>query len=432
MGRQLPEHVSMKRPLNLLFATDATFRRGSDGEVLTDCALWAPVWRRYLSAFDQMMVVGREQPPNRAPSLATVADAPGVDFALLPNVNGLAQTRNRPRVHRELSALVQQADAVVAVLPTEMGLQASSLARKMGKPLLVEVVGSGYEAFSMHGSLLATCYAPVMHLRMARAVRTADVALYVTQSWLQSQYPSPNRPLEWLDNEVTPAATPEPGYIQAGVPDVIVSMPDEGVIGRRGIRNAELAQGRPPVFGTVASLTPRFKGIQFALAALSRLAAEGAQFQYRVLGPGDPRPWQAIIAQLGLTNFCFLDGAVDPGQPVLDWLDGIDVHVQPSLTESLSRSTIEALSRGVACTASSAGGLPEYLPPDWLHRPGDAAELGAHLRQLIESPSRVVDLSEDSLRRVRRFDPRLIDGRRQFLYRHLARLCEGPMKEARL
>lgn len=416
-GQNVP--AQFERPRKLLFATDATFFRGEDGEVLTECALWAPIWERYLSAFDTLLVAGREQPAGRAPSVRTLAEADRVTFALLPNVNGLRESLNRPRVHRTMRALVAQADAVVAALPSELGLLASTYAARAGKPVLVEVLGSGYEAFALHGSLLARVYAPLIHNRTRRAVARAEVALYVTQEWLQAQYPSPNARVPWAETDFVP---PPGGRIQAGVADALVQSPNKAVEAARARRIDELRQGRLIVFGTVASLGPRFKGLDVALAAFSKLRREGCQFEYRILGPGDRRPWQRLIDELGLSSCCFLDGACDPGQEVLDWLDGIDVHVQPSLTESLSRGTIEAMSRGVACLASRAGGLPEYLPPQILHPAGDADCLAHHMKAWIAAPDKVAAMGREMMDLVKRFDHELLKPRRESMYRHLASL----------
>jgi glycosyltransferase involved in cell wall biosynthesis len=179
------------------------------------------------------------------------------------------------------------------------------------------------------------------------------------------------------------------------------------------------------VFGTIASLGPLYKGLQFALPAFADLARDGLKFEYRILGPGDPEPWLRMIRALGLESCCHLDGVREPGAPVLEWLDGIDVHIQPSLTESLSRSTIEAMSRGVACLASSAGGLPEYLPPEQLHRPGDVSDLTAHIRGVLANSDALARLSAISFERVERFDRATIKARRQYLSQQLGALAQS-------
>ncbi len=408
----------------LLFATDTMFHRARDGTVLTDGVLRAQVWGPYLDAFDSLLVAARERPPSRPATVSAPANADRVSFTLLQNFNGPLQIARRFAAARTISNLVQQVDAVAVRLPTEVGLLAAAVARRAGKPVLVEVVGSAAEAFRLHGSPVARLYAPVIHWRTKRAVRAADIALYVTQRWLQSQYPSGNRPIDWEARPQDDRLLQTGLRAQAGVPDVFISQPEAATRAGRSRRLQELEKGRVPVFGTVATLGPRFKGIQFSLAAFAQIARDGAApFEYRILGPGDPRPWLQMIRDLGLEGCCHIDGVRQPGQPVLEWLDGIDVHIQPSLTESLSRSTIEAMSRGVACLASSAGGLPEYLRPEQLHPPGDVGALARQISALLKNPDAIAGLSALGFEGVERFDCDLIWSRRRHLYRRLAEMA---------
>jgi hypothetical protein len=58
-------------------------------------------------------------------------------------------------------------------------------------------------------------------------------------------------------------------------------------------------------------------------------------FEFRVIGAGDPRPWTVLAERLsldGLVRFC---GTLPTGRPVFEWLDEIDVYLQPSLQEGL-------------------------------------------------------------------------------------------------
>ena len=407
--------------LRLLFATDTMFHGGDDGSVLTDGALLGPVWQQYLEIFDELIVVGRKRPRSRPAMVSATADADRVGFVLLRNFNGVFELVRRFEAVRSMAELVARSDAVVARLPTEIGLLACAAARRAGKPILVEVVGSAAEAFRFRGSRLARMYAPIIHRRMQRAVRHADIALYVTQRWLQSQYPSPNPAVAW--EGLCDVGASETLRGQAGIADAIVTEPTDELRSSRRRRLRQLEEGRPPVFGTIASLGPLYKGIQFALPAFAELARSGRRFEYRILGPGDPAPWLKMIGDLGLESCCHLDGVRQPGAPILEWLDEIDVHLAPSLTESLSRSTVEAMSRGVACLASSAGGLPEYLSPEQLHRPGDVAHLTAHIRALLDNPASIARLSDFSLERVERFNRGTIEGRRRYLYQRLADMC---------
>lgn len=395
----------------LLFVHDNMFFRTPDGKVWTSAAMAAPFWANY-RLFDRLVVAGRDGGLIDDTTGLARADAPGVSFALLPNVNGPLKTLNRVPAGRAMARLVGAAHAVIARLPSELGLMACAAAEGRSKPLLVEVVGSALQAFRAHGSPVARMYAPLVDWRMRRAVARAPLVIYVTQHWLQEDYPSANPALG-----AAPGGAPR---LQAGIPDAVIRLPTPAVRAARKDRLRELDEGRPPVFGTIGTLATRYKGLQVAIPAFAKLHAEGRKFTYRILGPGDPRPWQEMIDRHGVSDVVIIDPPRTPGAEVLEWLDAIDVHVQPSLTESLGRGTVEAMSRGAACIGSSAGGLPEYLDPDFLHPPGDVDALAAHLRILLDRPELIARLSERSFATLGRFAPATIAPLRAAMLQALA------------
>jgi glycosyltransferase involved in cell wall biosynthesis len=95
---------------------------------------------------------------------------------------------------------------------------------------------------------------------------------------------------------------------------------------------------------------------------------------FRVLGDGDSARWQQLAAKLGIGGIVSFEGVLPSGSAVHEWLDSIDIYVQPSFQEGLPRATIEAMSRGCPTLGSTAGGIPELLDQECLHRPGQAAE----------------------------------------------------------
>ena len=55
-----------------------------------------------------------------------------------------------------------------------------------------------------------------------------------------------------------------------------------------------------------------------------------------------------------------------PHSKVFEWLETIDLYVQPSLTEGLPRALIEAMSRGVPALGSRVAGIPELINSEML------------------------------------------------------------------
>lgn len=385
----------------LLFVHDHRFARGEEGAVFTSTgALPASAWSRYLACFETVRVVAREAGVSTEVGKLARSDRDGVTFRLVPNLSGLrARYSNSAAIRRVLAEELRRADAVVVRLPSELGLAAAAMARTLGKPLVVEVVGCAWDGFWHYGSPVASVYAPLAYVRMRYAVSRAPFALYVTRQWLQDRYPCSGRTVS--------------------VSNVEIASPADAVRQARRCRLVAISGGALPILGTIGSLATKYKGIQTAISALARLRAEGLTLEYRVLGAGDPAPWRALAARAGVGDLVRFDGVLPAGEPVRRWLDDVDIYLQPSFQEGLPRATIEAMSRGCACIGSTAGGLPELLPPNRLHRPGHVAGLGAAVAVLTRDPAALAVASEDGFARAREFAPEALHERRVAFYRAL-------------
>lgn len=391
--------------MRLLFAHDHRFFHGPTGEVLTAGTFPASVWERFLGHFDELHVIGRDGGHVGEGARMARADCDRVTFEFLPSLASPRQLMFRsPDVDDRMRSAVVSADAVVARLPSEIGLLAVKHARKLGKPFAVEVVGCAWDSYRTIGVRGARFYAPLAYLRARRAIASAPLALYVTSAWLQRRYP----------------ATGGTGIAS----NVALEPMDEAGSARREGRLAELAAGRLPVLGTIGTLRVKYKGIQTAFQALARLRSSGIDIHYRILGPGEPEPWRRLASKLGISDLVHFDGTRRAGRDVCDWLDEVDVYLQPSFTEGLPRGMIEAMSRGAACIGSTCGGIPELLPPTRLHKPGDVTALTALVREMATDPSAVAKASTIDRKTSRQFDAETLRKRRSDFYANLRRLVE--------
>jgi glycosyltransferase involved in cell wall biosynthesis len=380
----------------LLFVYDHRFYRGPAGEVCTSGSLPAHVWSRYLDHFDSIEVLSRDGGPAPNSDLADSSHT-GVTFNLIEGLTTFRQQIFRPRnLDARIRSSVACSSAALIRLPSELGFLAAAECRRIGKPYAIEVVGCAWDGMFNHGSLLGRLYAPLFYLRTRRAVRHAPLALYVTSKWLQSRYPTDGISYAASDVEIAPLTEPEASGRQE--------------------RLQLIAKGRLPRLGTVASLRIRSKGIHIAIAAIGALRREGLDLTYRVLGPGDPEPWRRLAARHGVDDLVSFDGVRAAGEGVRAWLDKIDIHLQPSFQEGLPRATIEAMSRGVACVGSTCGGIPELIPAERTHRPGDARTLAAIIRSLATDPSVLAAAAATDLQTAQSYLPQNLRRRRSEFY----------------
>lgn len=375
--------------MRLLFVHDHYFAC-LNGVVYSDTFPYV-VWQRYLRHFEEITVLGRCASEEAVLGRQQVSSGPGVSFHFGENIStAVALLTTRPREKRRVEALVADHGAVIARLPSEYGLMAAEIARRMRKPYLLEVVGCGWDALWHYGGLRARAYAPLLALRMKRAVWSANFVSYVSQRFLQRRYP------------VRPHGT------AAAISNVEVGRFEEAVLARR-LERIRQSRGRVRL-GLIGSLKTRYKGVQTAIEALGRIRSLG--FELHVLGRGDPGPYQRMAEAVGVADSVFFEGTLPSGDPVLRWLDDIDVYLQPSLTEGVPRALIEAMSRGCICFASRVGGIPELLDDDCTFPPADADAI-AELLERRSSDSAWCELQAlRNFQEAKKYTKEVLDARR--------------------
>ena len=379
----------------LLFAHDTRFVRAADGRVYSRRGGFP--WDRYLDAVDHIVVVARMDEAEADEDLTRLepVDHPQVEFRAVPSLSGpVAALAARGEATRRVAAALDDVDVVIARLPSEIGMLAGRLAGARGLPWMAEVVTCAWDAMWNYGNWQGRAYAPLFALRTRRTVRRAPFVLYVTKEFLQRRYPTAGVAVACSDVEVAP---PEP--------DVLAQ------------RLAAIdADRRPFVVGTVAALLP-FKGFDTAFAALARARPRLGDVELRILGAGDPTPWQRLAEDNGVADIVRFAGTLPAGEPVLRWLDAVDLYIQPSRQEGLPRAMVEAMARGCPAVGSTAGGIPELLDADCLHKPGDAGHLAALMESAVDTAWRRKQAERNVEVAARYAAPVLDAERRQFLRR---------------
>lgn len=269
-------------------------------------------------------------------------------------------------------------------------------AATLRKPLFVYVGGCMKEILFSYRSPFKRLMG-ILLFRMARwVIWRADYVHYVTETVLQEKYPTAG-----LSIGATYAA------IQTALPPEAMEA--------RSRRIGSLP--RPITLGMIGYLN-RVKGVDTAIQALSTLED---QYRLRILGGGN-RAWlQKIADRYGVGDRVWFDGTLPPGAPVDEWLDQIDIYLQPSRSEGLPRATIEAMSRGCPVVASSAGGLRELVERPYRHDPGHWHQLGDRVRRLVSHPDEWVAQSRRNQSFVRKYSRDRMDAIIDRFYQRIQR-----------
>ena len=354
--------------MKALFVHSVRFVRTPDGRVFSEGQFSYDGWDRYLKYFDELMVIGRMSERTKAPEKWNLSSGPRVTLIGTPDDHGkplmqLQEGEARAVIKRAMA----DCDAVI-VRQSKLGWLAAQEAERTRKPWAIEVVCNAWDSYWNYG-LIGKLYAPVAEWKSRRWINRAGFAKYVTREYLQQRYPCKGFSVGVSDVQIN---------VSQSSPEVYL----ENKIARWNTEGQKVL-----IIGLIGALFNRYKGLHVALGALRRLKEQGIQVHLRVLGNGNVKninAYRKMAKQLGVADCLYLDGSLPSGDPVLQWLDALDIYIQPSLTEGLPRGLIEAMSRGLPALGSTCGGIPELLPAECLHRPGDDKTLARHLARMVQ------------------------------------------------
>lgn len=381
------------------FFHDHVFGRDAAGVHYSNGSLPYAVLARYVAQFGRLVVVGRLR--DAGPATPSVADGEGVEMACMrqPDRRLLLAGVGAPRRH--VRDVLSAVDCAIIRLPSAIGAIACREAMRVGVPWMVEVVGCSWDALWYHGSLAGKALAPRSYLLNRRLIAKASHAIYVTQRFLQRRYPCPGETI--------------------GCSDVTVDRPRAEVLARRLSRVGAGGAHRTVTLGLVGSSDVDYKGQDTALQALAVLARSGLDVRLRCLGGGDPARWRRRARDLGVADRVEFDGTLPHGRAVLEWLDGLDLFLIPSLTEGLPRALVEAMSRGLPAIGTHTGGIPELLGSEYTHPRRDHRRLAALVERLVRRPDEMTACARANWRTAQDFATDVLDGRRDaFLARFRA------------
>ncbi|MCR9628121.1 glycosyltransferase family 4 protein [Vibrio antiquarius] len=382
----------------LLFVHDHVFLKDTSGDVYSPGGFPSELWGKYLEHFDNVTAIGRcSGTVELASSKYVKSSCDNVEFTFVERISSpRALVHNLREVQTKIESLVRESDCVIARLPSENGLLAVTLAKKLNKPLCVEVVGCAWDGLFNYGSLTGKIYAPLAFLRMKKAVRQASYVLYVTNDFLQKRYPANS------DAEVVSAS------------NVSINVNSNQYPCQKYKQNKKKL-----VFGLVGNYKTKYKGIHFAIDALSKVdfKKHGLDFEFRVLGKGEPEEYIEQAKRLGIENKVFFDDPLPSGGPVHNWLDNIDIYIQPSLQEGLPRALIEAMSRGCVAIGSTAGGIPELLQEGYIHKAGSISGFVKNIEYVLSGKDDLTTNSFQNFCESLKYDSKNISSRRRAFFK---------------
>lgn len=360
------------------------------GNYYTTGTLNNDVLSRYVDIFGQVTMLTRQKDVTEPPNPQRKITLPEVSFKKLPDFLSLSGLKNYPAAKKMIREQVEKSDFLI-LRTSEAANIAAEWAQKKGVPYLFEVVGCAFGSLWSH-SLQGKLLAPIEFFQARNVIRNADWVVYVTNEFLQRRYPTNGKSI--------------------GCSDVSLGKPNPELLQRR----MEKLRWEPKtwVLGTTSIIDVRYKGQQYVIQALGKLKQKGfTNFEYQLVGQGDPTYLKSVAKQCDVEEQVKFIGQLSHDK-VFEWLETIDLYIQPSLQEGLPRAVIEAMSCGVPCLGSNIAGIPELLDSSMLFERKDVKKMVQLLKSLNLEQLRKE--AQRNYEKAKEYDADVLKKRRQEFY----------------
>lgn len=388
--------------MKLTFAHDHLFQQDEKGNLFTGGSFNNQTWERYLNHFEEITVLARVEKLKDKYNNKTYNSFNLKETRLVPvpSLSGPAkQFTNKKAAEEIIRNTLMNSDVLIARLPSETGNLAIKIAKELNKLYAVEVVACVWDALWNHGNPLGKIYAPIAMRKMQKMILNSPYTLYVTSDFLQKRYPTNGKATNVSNVEIYDAF-------------------EESIELRYSRVNNRIYR-----IGMIGSLKNKIKGWDIAFRALKILNERNIDFEFHILGDGDIEKWANISEKYGVGNKVKFCGVLPGGEPVLKWLDQIDLYIQPSFQEGLPRAVIEAMSRGCPVAGSDAGGIPELIDNSCIHKAGDYQDLADSMERIILNRDYSLMLSKMNLETSKKYKKSILDKRRSEFWNLFAEDC---------
>ena len=356
------------------------------------------LWKRYLNYFDEIEVGGRIKRVDNSEAVNkfSISSGENVSFFGLPDLMSISGLKEINRAKKILSKKIKASDCVVIRLPSNLGYLACKIADRLNKRYMIEAVGCTWDDLWNYGTLVGKLYAPVSFIMERKCIRKAPNVLYVSRHFLQKRYPNKN--------------------FNMGCSDTNIHVFSDELLSRRIFKIKGIQDQQDIRLGLIASLNIGYKGHDTAILALEQIVKRHPQVKLCFLGDGDSNKWEQLARDHGVSDRVEFCGALPGGDPVLNWLDSIDIFLMPSLQETLGRALIEAMSRGCPAIGGAGTAVPEQLGDDCIHERKNYQELSEMVCYMIEHPKYMELCAVENFERSKKYSEEILSERRDYFF----------------
>jgi glycosyltransferase involved in cell wall biosynthesis len=313
-------------------------------------------------------------------------------FVSVPNFKSISTYFvDKPKAKKIINETVAKNDIIVVRMPSATGVIAINAAKKFNKPYLVEMVActfDGYWNYNWKGKLIAV----YKYLKTVRFVKHSPFVLYVTNEFLQSRYPTNGKSI--------------------GCSDVELNDINNNTLANR-LNKINLDENSVLKLTTVAALDVPYKGQGDVIRAIHLLKKEGIIIHYYLVGQGSSALLTELAKKLEIENQVHVVGALK-FEKIFEFLDGMDVYIQPSKQEGLPRAMIEAMSRGLPALGANTAGIPELISKKCIFKAGNINEVKEKIKLI--NKNWLIDNAHENFEKSKEYKRDILEERRKKFY----------------
>ncbi|MBN2466135.1 glycosyltransferase family 4 protein, partial [candidate division WOR-3 bacterium] len=361
-------------------------------------------WQRYLTVFDRVRVLSRVVRVPRAADTWRQVTGDGVEVLPVPSYLGPLQYVYRsPQLLAAAHAATRTQGATILRSPGGVAVSLRILLEALRRCYAVEVVGDPALAFSptAYDHPFRFVFQIALTRELQSECRRACAVSYVTEYTLQSRYPPSS--------------------------DAYVTHYSSVALGPEAYAAAPRSVGAFPVslrVVSVGSMQRSYKGFDDLIQAVSLARRRGLAMELSLVGSGRNQESFERFARESGQPVSFL-GELPGAEAVREVLGKSHLFVLVSRSEGLPRVMLEAMAQALPCIGTDVGGTREILPAEYVVPIGDSIALADKLVEVARDPDRLARMSEENLRRARRFADEVLMKRRVAFYRAVADATAG-------
>ncbi|MDF2865666.1 MAG: mshA 1 [Clostridia bacterium] len=302
--------------------------------------------------------------------------------------------RFNKKIIKEIEEILIDIDVCIIRLPSVLGSLVYKEATKKSIPIFVELVGCPWDSIWNYGNFKGKMFAPLMYFKTKRIVKNSKYIQYVSEKFLQRRYPTNGNSL--------------------ACSDVVINDLEETILENK-IKKIQNKESDKFILGVVGSLNVSYKGHEVCIKALS-LLKDKLNFELHFLGNGNKEKWIDIGKKYNIEDRIFFDGTLPSGEPVLNWLDNLDIHLIMSKTEGLPRILVEAMSRASISIGSNVGEIPTLINKECIVEKNNYKQLAYKIEKILNNKEFQILTASENFNRAKDFYNVKLDKKRKIFY----------------